>query len=366
MRKYILIFSFVGGFGWVAHADPGDVGPVTVINTIRPKNHAFLYTVISSETFVSTAPFTGNLNSTDYNVQRALNTIDKLNLSSGTMMVAGAYGAIYSSSSPITQMGISTTPVQAQFFDTNGISLLTTPDASNGQILISSSGPYAVFANYVSTIISPNGYYSYYSNITVNGSTTPISCVQAQQSGETTGCTMSGILSLTAGSTIAMEIVTGNTNSTSITVHDAQLFVASIGGSGGGSGTPGGSNTQFQFNNSGSFGGSPDLITNGSTVTITNTDISTMTVEQNSTFVNVSTFTISLSTMTFQSGTVLDTTLGTLYPPSLTLSALHSLSPPAAGVVYYCSDCTVDGLVISTGTSISALGRISSRTTSIQ
>jgi hypothetical protein len=42
-----------------------------------------------------------------------------------------------------------------------------------------------------------------------------------------------------------------------------------IGGGGGGNGTPGGSNTQIQFNNNNTFGGSPNFTFNGTTVTIT-------------------------------------------------------------------------------------------------
>lgn len=55
-----------------------------------------------------------------------------------------------------------------------------------------------------------------------------------------------------------------------------------------------------------------------------------------------------------------------LAPASNTLAQLKALSPPSSGLIYFCSDCTVDGIVISTGTSKGAFGRISSRTTAIQ
>lgn len=77
--------------------------------------------------------------------------------------------------------------------------------------------------------------------------------------------------------------------------------------SGGGSGSPGGSNTQFQYNNSGSFAGSADLVTNGSTVTATNLQTSTMTVTQYALFQNMSTTTFkSVTSMTLNDGVLLD------------------------------------------------------------
>lgn len=52
--------------------------------------------------------------------------------------------------------------------------------------------------------------------------------------------------------------------------------------------------------------------------------------------------------------------------PSYTLSQFSSLVPKSVGSIYYCSDCTVDAVVVSTGTTIASFSRISSRTTAIQ
>jgi hypothetical protein len=50
---------------------------------------------------------------------------------------------------------------------------------------------------------------------------------------------------------------------------------------------------------------------------------------------------------------------------SRTLAELQALTPSRAGLVYYCSDCTTDGLVVSTGTTVGAFGRSSAKTTTI-
>jgi hypothetical protein len=47
-----------------------------------------------------------------------------------------------------------------------------------------------------------------------------------------------------------------------------------------------------------------------------------------------------------------------------TLTQLKALAPAKAGELYYCSDCTTDGIVVSTGTTTFGFGRISARTTS--
>lgn len=51
--------------------------------------------------------------------------------------------------------------------------------------------------------------------------------------------------------------------------------------------------------------------------------------------------------------------------PSQTKAQLQSITPKKAGLIYYCSDCTTDGVVVSTGTGRGAFGRISARSTAI-
>ncbi len=53
-------------------------------------------------------------------------------------------------------------------------------------------------------------------------------------------------------------------------------------------------------------------------------------------------------------------------PLSRTKAQLDAITPPIAGQLYYCSDCTTDGVVVSTGTTIAAFGRISARSTKPQ
>lgn len=57
---------------------------------------------------------------------------------------------------------------------------------------------------------------------------------------------------------------------------------------------------------------------------------------------------------------------GTLQLPSKTLAQIKAIQPNAVGQKYYCSDCTTDGEVISTGTTVGAFSRVSARTTTPQ
>jgi hypothetical protein len=50
---------------------------------------------------------------------------------------------------------------------------------------------------------------------------------------------------------------------------------------------------------------------------------------------------------------------------SKTLAQLQAFTPSRAGLTYYCSNCTTDGLVVSTGTTRGAFGRVSARSTTI-
>lgn len=65
-------------------------------------------------------------------------------------------------------------------------------------------------------------------------------------------------LTLVAGSNVT--ITTDSTTDT--------ITISATGGGGGGSGTPGGSNTQVQFNNNGAFGGSANLTFDGTNLTV--------------------------------------------------------------------------------------------------
>lgn len=51
--------------------------------------------------------------------------------------------------------------------------------------------------------------------------------------------------------------------------------------------------------------------------------------------------------------------------PARTKAQLQALAPSRAGLIFYCSDCSTDGVVVSTGTGVGAFGRISARTTAI-
>jgi hypothetical protein len=60
-------------------------------------------------------------------------------------------------------------------------------------------------------------------------------------------------------------------------ILQAQIIISGGGGGGGGGGgTPGGSNTQCQYNNSGAFGGITGCTSNGTTITLTSPKITTI------------------------------------------------------------------------------------------
>lgn len=77
----------------------------------------------------------------------------------------------------------------------------------------------------------------------------------------------SGAANVTLGSVANLKI-SGGTNGYVLTTDGLGNLDWAAGG-GGGNGTPGGSNTQIQFNNNGTFGGDPNFIFNPSTDTVT-------------------------------------------------------------------------------------------------
>lgn len=50
---------------------------------------------------------------------------------------------------------------------------------------------------------------------------------------------------------------------------------------------------------------------------------------------------------------------------SFTKAEIQALTPRRVGRLYYCSDCSTDAVVVSTGTTIGAFGRLTARTTAI-
>ncbi len=76
-----------------------------------------------------------------------------------------------------------------------------------------------------------------------------------------------GSANVTLG-TVANLKITGGTNGYVLST-DGLGNLSWIAGGGGGNGTPGGSNTQIQFNNNGTFGGDPNFLFNPNTDTVT-------------------------------------------------------------------------------------------------
>lgn len=64
---------------------------INLIDKIVPKNGAFQGLVDSSQTIVSTAAFSGNLSSSDTDVQKALETLDQLSVAGGGIVVPSTF-----------------------------------------------------------------------------------------------------------------------------------------------------------------------------------------------------------------------------------------------------------------------------------
>jgi len=266
--KKLLLFLFL----FAPYKLFADAGDVTIINTISPKNYpaSFQYVTRSTYVFVSTTPFSKNLGPTDLTVQHALQTLDQLTVSGGgssTATITSSYGAMYLSSGAISVTNISTTPVKLSIFNVPGISSNTVVSTTAATITISTGGIFNIVANIIST---GTGNFNQYFEIRVNASTTGFTC----QDTPSARCVMEGIKSLSTNDVVSLYTNVSLVGNSTITATDAQLLVMSLGGSGsggggGGGGTPGGSNTNVQFNNSGSFGGDNGLQYDNSVSSIT-------------------------------------------------------------------------------------------------
>lgn len=156
---------------------------------------------------------------------------------SSTATVTSGYGAIYLSSSTATQINVSSTSSKLTIYQKNGISNLTIPNFSSGDITVSTPGIYSVFFNEASTGTTPSLIsQSIYMEIRVNGSTTGITTTETPNPFGS----LSGLVSLSSGDVVSCYIaVATGTNRISIYFSDAQLTVASVGGPAGATGATG-------------------------------------------------------------------------------------------------------------------------------
>jgi hypothetical protein len=115
---------------------------------------------------------------------------------------------------------------------------------------------------------------------TANSATTANTVITAAQpnitsTGSLTGLTVSnanGVVNFTTTANVTLGAVgnlhiSGGTNGYVLATDGAGNLSWTAGGGGGGNGTPGGSNTQIQYNDNGTFGGSPYLTFNEATTT---------------------------------------------------------------------------------------------------
>ena len=153
--------------------------------------------------------------------------------SSGNSVVS-SYGSIYTSSTSITQTGISTsTFIKATIFDHNGISNQTIPDFSNSQIAISSTGAYNLYAHIsvssTSIMNLPATLPHLYFEIRINGSSTGIT---DQVFASAQFATLAGQRILNQNDVVALYVKVDTATAISMVVNEAQLIVGGIGGAG--------------------------------------------------------------------------------------------------------------------------------------
>jgi hypothetical protein len=151
---------------------------------------------------------------------------------SGSSIVS-AFGTIYTSSSNVTQTGISTTPVKLACFlnssDSNNVTLSTT----NSQITVTTTTSCNLFFNVLSTGV---GNFNQYFEIRVNGSTTGFTC----QDTPSARCVINGQKNLTVNDVVTVYTNVNLVGNSTITVTDAQLSVSAVGGTGGSGGSSSG------------------------------------------------------------------------------------------------------------------------------
>lgn len=167
--------------------------------------------------------------------------------SSGGSSVSPVYGSIYSSDVNIEQLDITTTPVKAAFFTSNGISNQTTPDHTTDQITITTTSAVYAFSSFISTTFF-SASAVYYSEIRKNGAATGLTCrIALGATQDSISCLNSGFLSLTAGDVVALYVWTNEVSTNSMVVREANLSIMAVGGAG--SGVGGGSSALEVFNN---------------------------------------------------------------------------------------------------------------------
>jgi hypothetical protein len=154
-----------------------------------------------------------------------------------------------------------------------------TPGGSNTQVQFNDETTFAGDADFTfdkntgilsipivnATTVSANGFQTT-GNITAGNIKANVLANIAGNLRVTGNVNFSGAANVTLGSVANLKI-SGGTNGYVLTTDGLGNLDWAAGG-GGGNGTPGGSNTQIQFNNNGSFGGSPYLTFNNSTNTV--------------------------------------------------------------------------------------------------
>ncbi len=158
----------------------------------------------------------------------------------GGSSATSAGGIIYTSSSNVTQTGISTTPVVLSAFRTTGNATLVALSTTNSSIVVSTTAVFDFDANIIST---GTGNFTQYFEFRVNGSTTGFTCPDTPSA----RCLMMGQKQLTFGDTVQIYTNVNLVGNSTITITDAQFRISAVGGAGGsGGGTSSGGGYALQ------------------------------------------------------------------------------------------------------------------------
>jgi hypothetical protein len=138
---------------------------------------------------------------------------------------ARAYGSIYVTAGAAGQAMTANTPATLTAYNTNGVSLNTTPDQANNRITVTNAGNYRLTGTFTFQCTSPNQDVRFFA--AVNGVASAVGVQTRTNSTFVFGTSFSGILALGAGAIVTV-LATTSSNPT-LTVSESHLTVERVG-----------------------------------------------------------------------------------------------------------------------------------------
>ncbi len=279
MRKYLLFLFSLLAWNVISHAADGTV---LVIDKIAPKNGAFVGVVDSSQTLTNVTNFNNNLSASDNTVQKALDTLDNMTISGGgggssTLAVGTGTASNFTTNvtSPTavisflgTQFGsVANGTTNFMTIKNSGVTAGTYGSATQvSSVTVGADGRVTGAANVTISLTNSNLQAGTYSNVTVPAanvaagslgasviaSSIAVNAVQDASIVGVSGTKITGTATIPNaainGSSITKAGVLVAGSGITLTPGSGSTTISSAGGS------PAGSNTNVQYNNSGSFG----------------------------------------------------------------------------------------------------------------